>query len=441
VILLADDLGYGDLGVQGATDVATPNIDRLAAEGVRLTSYYADHPVCSPSRAALLVGKYPQRFGFDSNPSRADRTATSFGLPSSERILPERLKELGYATAAIGKWHVGFTPDRWPTARGFDVFYGLLDGAMAYTPDGATGEKFVLRGTTREPMPAHTTEAFGAEAVSFIEANKTRPFLLYVPFNAVHAPLQSTVAYRERFSEVKDAQRRTYLAMLSAMDDAVGEIVTAIDRNGLAENTLIVFTSDNGGPTWQTTSSNGSLNGVKGLVLEGGIRVPAIFRWKGQLPEGRASSTVARGFDVTATALAVAGATADPSLDGVDLRPYLSGRKAGDAHKQLFWRTSEQGAVRAGQWKYVRVYDDEYLFDLRSDLGERNNQAARHPSKLRELRTAWDSWSREMLRPTLMRSAQNDPPTRAAAFKALVAAYVGGRPVAPKPLLYGGGPE
>ncbi len=442
IIILADDLGYGDLGVQGGREVRTPRIDRLAAEGVRLTNYYANHPVCAPSRAALMVGKYQQRFGFDANPSREDRTSPTYGVPLTEKMLPERLKAQGYATAMFGKWHIGFTPERAPPARGFDTFYGLLDGAMAYTPDGATGDKFVYRGTVREPMPAHTTEAFAAEAVSFIEANKDRPFFIYAAFNAVHAPLQSTKAYIERFAGEPDPKRRTYLAMLAALDDAVGQIVDAIDRNGLGQDTLIVFTSDNGGPTWQTTSANGPLNGVKALVLEGGIRVPAIFRWTGQLPAGAVRGSMAMEFDVTATALAAAGAPVESSLDGVDLRPFLKGARSGDAHAQLFWRSGEQGATRRGPWKLITVDGADYLFDLRTDLGEHKNLAAAEPEKLKALKESWEAWSNSMLRPQRPRVGEvGAAPSRAAGIRDLINRYVKGLPVNPKELLYGGGPE
>ena len=303
IVILADDLGYGDLGVQGGRDVRTPNIDRLARDGVRLTDFYANGATCAPSRAALMTGRYQQRFGFENNPGAAQRADTTFGLPTDRLILPERLKTRGYATGMFGKWHLGFTPTNTPAARGFDTFYGFLDGAMAFTPEGSSGSKSLIRGMSPAPMPAHTTEAFTDEAVNFIEANKDRPFFVYAAYNAVHAPLQSTPAYLARVAGARDPRRQSYLAMLAALDDGVGKIVDAVDRNGLAKNTLIVFTSDNGGPTWQTTASNGPLNGVKALALEGGIRVPAIVRWTGTAPAGRTLGTPAMGFDITTTAL------------------------------------------------------------------------------------------------------------------------------------------
>lgn len=440
VILLADDLGYGDLGVQGGHDVATPNIDRLAAEGVRLTDYYANHPVCAPSRAALLTGRYQHRFGFENNPGVAQRTDPAFGLPRDLPTLPERLKARGYATAMFGKWHLGWTPQNTPTARGFDTFYGFLDGAMAYTPEGRNGAKEMLRGTRPAPMPAHTTEAFADEAVSFIHANRDRPFFIYQSFNAVHAPLQSTSPYLARFADVKDPDRRTYLAMLAALDDAVGKITAAVDREGLGRRTLVVFLSDNGGPTWQTTSANGPLSGVKALTLEGGIRVPAIFRWPGALPAGRVSHSVAMEFDVTATALALAGAPADARLDGVDLRPFLTGARTGDVHRQLFWRAGPQGAMREGAWKLVKTEDAWFLFDLSHDIGEHNDLAAKDPARLARMKAAWTAWSASMA-PARWGPLNATGSAQPGRLKALVQGYIRREPVDPRALLYGGGPE
>ncbi|MBS0362697.1 MAG: sulfatase-like hydrolase/transferase [Proteobacteria bacterium] len=438
IIILADDLGYGDLSVQGARDVATPHIDALAAQGVRLTDYYANQPVCAPSRAGLMTGRYQDRFGFESNPGAAQRVSTSFGLPRDHKTLPERLKDQGYATGMIGKWHLGFTPANQPTARGFDDFYGFLDGAMAYVPEGKTGAKAIMRGTQPAPMPAHTTEAFTDEGVRFIQAHKDRPFFLYQAYNAVHAPMQSTKAYLDRFATEKDPKRRAHLAMLAALDDGVGQIVEAVDKAGLSKKTLIVFISDNGGPTWQTTSSNGPLNGVKDLTLEGGIRVPAIFRWPGRLPQGKVIQSVAMEFDVTATTLALSGARADPVIEGRDLMPYLTGAKTGDVHETLFWRMGRQGAERHGPWKLVKAEDAWYLFDLSKDLGEHHDLAATRPAQLKQMRAEYDAWSAQMAPPGWNGRTSDAPP---GALKDLVDRYIKGLPVEPKELLYGGGPE
>lgn len=441
IVILADDLGYADLGAQGSKTVSTPHIDKLAADGVRLTNAYANHTVCAPSRAGLLTGKYQHRFGFENN-ATVQTSVAGYGVPVSEPMLAERLKQRGYATGMFGKWHIGFDADKTPTARGFDTFYGFLTGAMAYTPDGPTGTKTMLRGTAPVAMPAHTTEAFTNEAVAFIEANKDKPFFIYLPYNAVHAPMQSTQPYLSRFASEPDTNRRAYLAMLAAMDDGVGKIVDAVDRNGLGRRTLIVFTSDNGGPTWQTTASNAPLNGVKAIPLEGGIRVPTIMRWTGALPAGKTSPTLAMGFDITTTAQAIAGLPIDPGQDGVNLIPFLTGDKPGDAHQKLFWRANELGAMREGDWKLVKVGEDYYLFNLRTDIGERHDLSAAQPQRLAAMKRDWAAWSGSMKAPAWGRSFQRTTEEeRILGMRDLIKRYVTGQPVDPKPLLYGGGPE
>lgn len=444
IILLADDLGYGDLGVQGDRQVATPNIDALAAKGVRLTDFYANHPVCSPSRAALLTGRYQHRMGFEFNSGAPRNTSPIFGLPPSELTIAQRLKAVGYATGMFGKWHVGFQPDRVPTSKGFDQFYGFLSGAHAYTPTSARGGdnsegrgegavgggRTMLRGASVEPMPAHTTEAFASEATAFIEANKTRPFFVYLPFNAVHAPMDTTSAYYGRFPGVADETRRVHLAQLAALDDAVGKVVETVERNGLSRRTLIVFISDNGGPTQQTTSSNGPLNGVKGLVLEGGIRVPGILRWDGQLPAGKVSGTVSMSFDITATALSAAGVMPRTGLDGVDLRPFLTGARKDPAHSALFWRSGPQGAVRAGDWKLIRAGERRYLFDLAKDPGEHRDLAASQPERVKALDAEWQSWSSSMKPPLWVRNelTGGDPGADTRGLAAIASFVSGERP-------------
>lgn len=447
VIFYADDLGYGDIGVMegGAPDVLTPNIDALAMSGVLMTNFYANHPTCSPSRAALLTGQYPHRSGFENNVSALNPDAMSFGLSSDVPTIAERLSELGYATGMFGKWHVGHSPDNHPTERGFETFFGSLLGAMAFTRDGVAGAKTVQRGTAVEPMPRHLTPAFADEAIDFIGSEKDGPFFLYLPFFAVHAPLQSTDDYLGRVPDVGEANRRTYLAMLLAMDDAIGRVVAALEGHGLREQTLIVFSSDNGGPTWQTTSSNAPLNGVKVLLLEGGIRVPTIFNWPGRIPAGERNGAMAMGVDITATALSAAGADiVGDELDGVDLVPYLNGAQGGMPHEAIFWRSSSQGqsAVRQGSWKYLRIGEKEYLFDLSKDLGERNNLAVEYPQRVEAMRLAFEGWEREMSAPRWGRTQEQLVQSGLLSnMVALVDGYVEGADVDPRSILYGGGPE
>jgi len=427
VIFLADDLGYGGLGVQGDAEARTPHIDALAHSGVRLTNAYANHPVCSPSRAALMTGVYQHRMGFEFNSGSPANTSDRFGIALSQPTLPERLKAAGYATGMFGKWHVGFRPETQPLARGFDAFYGHLSGAHAYTPDGVgergAGRVSMMRGAQPASMPAHLTEAFAEEAVGFIRAHKDRPFLLYVPFNAVHSPMQTTPAYEAKFAHIQNRTRRIHLAMLAAMDDAVGRVVSEIRAQGLDAQTLIMFSSDNGGPTQETTSSNGALNGVKATVLEGGIRVPTLFRWTGHIEGGRTIDTLAMGFDLTATALAAAGVPAS-GLDGVDLMPWLTGARTGDAHEALFWRAAGQGAVRSGDWKLVKNGETYHLFNLRSDIGERRDLAAARPDVVADLRARYADWSGAMTEPLWIRNEKAESNPRAALDRSRSSAQV-----------------
>ncbi|MBU6319711.1 MAG: sulfatase-like hydrolase/transferase [Alphaproteobacteria bacterium] len=443
IFLLADDLGYADLGVQGWREAPTPNIDRLARSGARMTDFYAAHSSCAPSRVGLLTGRYQHRIGFENNPGPVQKTDPSFGVPASTPMISERLKAAGYATGAVGKWHIGYQGDMRPTGKGFDEFYGFLDGAMAYTADAPNGLKLLIRGTQPAPMAAHTTEAFADEAVRFIRSHRDQPFFLHVAFNAPHAPMQSTAAYLERFMSEPDPRRRAYLAMMAALDDAVGRIVQEVEANGLAETTLIVFTSDNGAPTWQTTSSNLPLNGVKGLVLEGGIRVPTLFRWTGRIPAGLVLSQPGIGMDITATALAAAGLGTVPDLDGRNLLPVLRGGGGAIEERALFWRNGTQGAVRKGRWKAILAGDDWLLFDLASDSGERRDLAQSEPERLAGLRADYQAWSSSMspARWEWDLRRLDDGLTREAGIPQLIRDYVAGKPVDPRPILYGGGPE
>ena len=441
IVILADDLGYGDLGAYGAVGAPTPNIDRLAREGVRLTSFYAPHPTCSPSRAGLLTGRYQHRFGFESNPAPVHQTDPAYGLPLTEKTLAERLRENGYATGMVGKWHIGYQDDKAPEARGFDRFYGLRHGSMAYVPEGPSGIKTVYRGSLQEPMPAHTTEAFTDEAVAFLKANRDRPFFLYASYTAVHAPMQSTKAYLDRFASEPDTRRRAFLAMLSALDDGVGRILDTLEEEGLAEDTLVILTSDNGGPTWQTTSSNGALNGVKSLLLEGGIRVPALFRWTGTLPAGRILDAPAIGQDIAATALEAAGLPRPESFDGVGLLAWLGGARTDAPHQHLFWRALSQGAVREGRWKALKAGERWFLFDLARDPGERRDLAEADPQRLAGLRRTWEAWSSRMQAPRWVREDLPGGENRPLELRKLIEDYVAGRPASARALLYGGGPE
>jgi arylsulfatase A-like enzyme len=400
VIILADDLGYGDLGCQGCTDVPTPHIDSIAAAGVRFTDGHATHSVCSPSRAGLMSGMYQHRFGFEHNSGPERYASPTFGLPRTVPTLAERLKKVGYATGMVGKWHIGFKEGLRPHERGFDSHYGFLSGAHPYLPGRTSSSPLVRNGEPVTDEKEYLTDAFARESVTFIERSKDGPFFLYLAFNAVHAPLEATAAYEARFPNITDPKRRTYAGMLVAMDDAVGRVLATLREHGLEESTLLFFYSDNGGPTWQTTSRNDPLRGFKGQVYEGGHRIPFLVQWKGRIPAGRVHDGLTMAFDITATALVAAGVPLpqDQPLDGVDLMPYLMGEKTGAPHDRLFWRQGEEHAARVDDWKLVqdRVGGPQ-LFNLAEDLGEEHDLAGEQPEKLAEVQRIYAEWDGRMM--------------------------------------------
>lgn len=395
LLILADDLGYGELGCQGSKDIPTPNIDSIATNGIRFTNGYVSCPVCSPTRAGLMTGRYQERFGHELNPGPPTQAAGTFGLPLDQVTLADRLKAAGYATGIFGKWHLGYKPEMHPQRRGFDEFYGFLGGAHSYLRVSEEGNP-ILRGTEPESSIDYTTDAFTREGAAFIDRHHGAPFFLYMPFNAVHGPLETTDKYTSRFASIEDKKRRTFAAMLSALDDGVGTILGKLREYGLEENTLIFFLGDNGGPTAQTSSGNGPLRGFKAQVYEGGIRVPFLAQWKGKLPAGKAEDRPVISLDIHSTALAAAGVTVpgEARLDGVDLLPYLDGHSHGSPHKALFWRFGEQSAIRMGDWKLLKTATGQAeLYHLGDDIGEKNDLAGKREKKCKELQGAYDAWN------------------------------------------------
>ncbi|MBL9125361.1 MAG: sulfatase [Planctomycetaceae bacterium] len=404
VVIVADDLGYGDLGIHGGDDVPTPNIDSLARDGVRCTDGYVSCPVCSPTRAGLLTGRYQQRFGheFNPGPGRRQGDGDGFGLPLDQVTLANLLKQAGYRTGLVGKWHLGYAPDFRPQRRGFDEFFGFLGGAHKYFP-GSDGERGpIYRGAEVVDEQEYLTDAFGREAVAFVERHAHEPFFLFLTFNAVHNPLEATDKYLDRFPSISEAKRKPYAAMLSALDDNVGRVLDTLHDKQLDEHTLVFFISDNGGPTQGNGSRNTPLRGDKGTVWEGGIRVPYLVRWKGHLPPGKVYAEPVISLDILPTAAAVAGATIPPgnNLDGVDLLPYLTGQKSGSPHERLYWRFGPQHAVRQANFKLVKTRDGEpQLFDLAKDVSEQNNLAASRQDVLQQLTAAFATWNGELAQP------------------------------------------
>jgi arylsulfatase A-like enzyme len=390
IVILADDLGYGELGAYGGHQIPTPNIDSIAEGGVRFTSAYVPSPVCGPSRAGLLTGRYPQRFGFEFNPDAAELAGSQVGLPVTARTLPQYLKQAGYATGMVGKWHLGSSEPHRPRAFGFDEFFGFYGAARSYMPERTLRPgNAIRRGDEPVIEPQYLTDAFGREAVGFIDRHRDRPFFLYLSFSAVHRPLQATEKYLERFSHIQDEARRKF-------DDAVGMVLATVRDSGLDEDTLIFFLSDNGGPTHAITSRNDPFRGVKGTVWEGGIRVPFIVQWKGRLPAGAVYPAPVTSLDILPTVLAAAGAAPldRGDVDGVDLVPYLISRPMSVPHKTLYWRYGEHRAIRRHDLKLVWAGDARpQLYNLADDLTESNDLARDQPTAVSELTAEFDRWN------------------------------------------------
>ncbi len=417
VIIVADDMGYGDVGAYGGIDIPTPNIDALARGGVRFTDAYVSAPVCSPTRAGLMTGRYQQRFGHEFNVGLS-AIGSDLGLSLEERTIADYLKGAGYRTALFGKWHLGFAPRLHPMERGFDEFFGFLAGAHSYMSPQAAGPNPVYDGRARASEMQYLTDELATRAVEFIHRNRAQPFLLYLAFNAVHVPLEVTEKYVARFAGITDPQRRTYAAMLSAMDEGIGRTLGALQKEQLDDHTMIFFFSDNGGPTTAggiNGSRNTPLRGSKGETLEGGIRVPFIVRWKGRLNEGTTDARPVMQIDVLPTALAAAGVKPLPErrLDGVNLLPFLTGDRAGSPHDALYWRYGGSMAIRKGDWKLVKVgarsaqtdsavvtdLTGAALFNLKDDIAEATDLAGRYPDKVRELAADWTRWTTELAMP------------------------------------------
>ncbi|HEX5471491.1 MAG TPA: sulfatase [Lacipirellulaceae bacterium] len=401
VVIVGDDMGYADIGVQGCRDIPTPHIDSIASAGVRCTSGYVSAPYCSPSRAGLITGRYQTHFGYEFNPVGKDT-----GLPLNESTIADRFKAAGYETAWVGKWHLGGAPPRLPGRRGFEHCFGFLGGSHGYFP-GA--KPLILRDNKPIHEKEYLTDAFGREAVSFIKQHADKPFFLYLAFNAVHTPMNATDDRLAKFANVDSKKRRKYDAMMLAMDEEVGHVLDTLHEKKLEKNTLVFFISDNGGPTMPGTtinaSNNSPLRGSKRTTLEGGIRVPFMVKWPGHLSAGKVYSLPVIQLDILPTALAAAHIKlpSDAKVDGVDLLPYFNGERKDEPHSTLCWRFGEQMAIRRDDWKLVR-YDPVMdglkgeatppkLYNLANDIGEKNNLIKSEPQKAKELQTAWDEWN------------------------------------------------
>jgi arylsulfatase A-like enzyme len=423
VVILADDYGFGDCGINGCRDIPTPHIDSIAKEGTRCSSGYVSAPQCSPTRAGLLTGRYQQRFGHEFNAAIAESA-----LSLKETTLADRLKAAGYATGLVGKWHLGSSEQHHPQSRGFDEFFGFLGGANPYLPRGPKGTvPRILRGKVDAEEKSYLTDAFGREAVAFIDRHKAKPFFLYLAFNASHGPLEADEARLKKFASIAGPKRRTYACMVSAMDDAIGKVLAKLRDDKLDGNTLVFFFSDNGGPEDVNASRNDPLRGVKGETREGGIRVPFLVKWPGRIPAGKVYDSPVIQLDVYPTALAAAGteAKSEWKLDGVNLLPYLAGETKSPPHEILFWRFSFpptrsenwKWAVRKGDWKLLTDIDanrrtstapvvngNRILVNLADDVTEQKDLSKEHPEKVKELEAAWKKWNAELPEPVRVRA-------------------------------------
>ncbi|MES2921838.1 MAG: arylsulfatase [Verrucomicrobiota bacterium] len=414
IYLLADDLGSNDVGWRNPA-IKTPHLDQLAKSGAKLNQYYVQ-PLCSPTRGAFLTGRYPFRYGFQTG---VVKPWAQYGLPLEERTLPQALKQAGYETAITGKWHLGhFQPEYLPTRRGFDHQYGHYNGSIDYFTHFRDGGLDWHRDDTESRDPGYSTELIGNEAARLIRTrDKDKPLFLYVPFNGVHAAHQVPDRYLALYPNLT-GDRKIYAAMVSALDDAVGTIAKAIADENLGENTLIVFSSDNGGPTPGPISDNGKLRARKGSVYEGGVHVAAFATWPGKIKPNSSIRTPLHITDWYPTLLALAGAPLDQKLpvDGRNIAPVLFQNQT-IAQREILINTSPNGgAIRVGDWKLVvngasRIQEDEdapdkkpsgqrvELFNLAKDISEKRDLSASEPEKLRQLRKRYDTFARKAVEP------------------------------------------
>lgn len=450
VFILADDLGYNDIGTYGNKLVPTPHIDALASNGVKMLNAYCTSPICSPSRAAILTGRYQQRFGFEFQEKDApigklslmqkehfykrahkegdildlskDSVEVPNGLPQDEITLAQVLKQNGYKTAAIGKWNVGVAAYQLPDAKGFDYFYGFYSAAGLYANekdpsivnqhiddilDAPTWFRHKYSALVRNGKPVdekeYLTTKFGEEAVAFIEENKNGPFFLYVPFNAPHTPFQAPKNLVAKFSNITEPQKQVYYAMITALDDAIGKITDKLKETGLDKNTLIIFTSDNGGATYTTATDNEPLKGGKMSEFDGGLKVPYIISYPDKIPAGTTYQSPVSTLDIFATAVGAAGVTSpgDRKYDGVDLLPFVKGENSNAPHDILYWRNGYSKAIRKGDYKlYINERENlEYLYDLSKDPGEHTDVSANFPEKVSELKSDLSRWEATLSKP------------------------------------------
>jgi arylsulfatase A-like enzyme len=428
LVIVADDLGYADIGVHGGKDVPTPNIDALAASGLRCTNGYVSAPYCSPSRAGFLTGRYQNRFGHEFNPHVGEEGR--LGLPLDERTIANHLHDAGYAASLIGKWHQGYDRAHHPRSRGFDEYFGFLVGGHNYLLHkdaeaefgSAYSKNMIYRDREVQKLDGYTTDLFTDEALAFMDRRANQLWFLYLAYNAVHTPLEVLEKYGQRVPKsIADPDRRGYLSLLIGLDDSIGRITSHLRKTGADKNTLILFFSDNGGSGRKpylayNTGKNTPLRGDKGQTLEGGIRVPFFVSWPGKLPAGKTYDQPVITLDILPTACAAAGLQPKGEFDGVNLLDHLNAKSVAAPHEALYWRFGPQKAIRKGNWKLVdwRDFDAKrnsgwQLYDLAADIGEKTDLAKEQPQRVAELSAAWDAWNQHNMAPQWHGSTTEDP--------------------------------
>ena len=418
IVIISDDQGYADVGFHGSKEIFTPNIDRIAKNGVVFSEGYVSFAVCSPSRAGLITGRYQNRFGYTRNILLTPKDST-MGLPLSEQTLPEVLKMANYKTKAIGKWHLGAHESLVPERRGFDEFYGFLIGGHRYFPEDLTLNDLtdarrqmdgyitkIYDNGKRINTTKYLTEELSDNAVKFIDDNSQNPFFLYLSYNAPHTPLQATEKDLARNMHIDVEKRRKYAAMVSSMDDGIGLILDKLEEKKISDNTIVVFFSDNGGVEWYNFSDNGPLRGIKGDFFEGGIRVPFVMQWPSIITPGSIYDKPIIALDIFATAASVANAEkyVDGDIDGVNFIPYLTGKKDGLPHEFLYWQNRDKDidVIRGERYKYLRIGSEEFIFDLKNDISEENNILNSSESIYEGLKSKFNEWDKEMIDPVFL---------------------------------------
>ena len=418
IVIISDDQGYADVGLHGSNEIFTPNIDRIAKNGVVFSEGYVSYAVCSPSRAGLITGRYQNRFGYSRNILLAPNDSL-MGLPLSEQTLPDVLNNVDYKTKAIGKWHLGAHKSLVPEKRGFDEFFGFLIGGHRYFPEDLTLNDLtearrqmdgyitkIYDNGKRINTKKYLTEELSDNAVKFIEDNSDNPFFLYLSYNAPHTPLQATTKDLERNKHIDIKKRQTYAAMVSSMDDGIGLILDKLEQKNIFENTIVFFFSDNGGVEWYNFSDNGPLRGIKGDFFEGGIRVPFAMQWPNKIKPGTIYDKPIIALDIFATVASAAKAEKyiKNEIDGVNLMPYLSGKKSGSPHEYLYWKNPDKDidVIRDDRYKYLRIKNDEYIFDLKNDLSEESNIIDLSKPIYDRLKSQFKLWEKEMIDPVFM---------------------------------------